>query len=754
MFRFLGRLAVGNSGLICAAWAGLAVALTLIAPSWRAKSQDDDVRFLPPDTPSVRAHALLEAAFPQDVSASRAMFVLERPGQPLTPLDLKIADELTAALTELRRNEPALQINGVMGRRDPMIGSRLVSKDGHATLITVALATPYLANQTRLTVDRCEEVLRAKLPADGPNLYVTGPAGIGRDLARAGTESLDHTTFTTILLVIVVLLAVYRAPLLALIPLVTIGVSAWVAIQLLALATMIPGVHLVSVSQVFAIVILFGAGTDYCLFLISRYREELDRGKDTASGVRRSVAAVGEALAASAGTVICGLAMMGFADFAKIRSAGPVIALALAVGLVASLTLTPALLHLCGPAAFWPRGVTPIQPGERRRTFWGRVARLVVRRPGAVWIATAAALLPLAILGLQVRPSFSPVGDLKPGAGSIVGLDVIKTRFSAGETGPVTVLLASPDSWDSEPGRATIRRISQALGRIDNVAEVRSLTQPLGTPQELPALLRGLGKLDPCRAHYLATLPDGDRRHVTRVDVVMKSDPFRPASLATLNTIDNLLQELAPENGPVRAELHGVSVTTRDMAGVIDRDRTRVNLLVLAGIFLILLALVRKGWLAAYLLATVLFSYYATLGATAIFAAVWTGQPFGQIEWRVPFFLFTILVAVGEDYNILMVTRALQERKKYGAVKGVRRGISKTGGTITACGVIMAGTFATLMLAGLGTLVQIGFALAVGVLLDTLLIRPLLVPALLLMVWRDEEGPRPAAAELKLRDAA
>jgi len=153
----------------------------------------------------------------------------------------------------------------------------------------------------------------------------------------------------------------------------------------------------------------------------------------------------------------------------------------------------------------------------------------------------------------------------------------------------------------------------------------------------------------------------------------------------------------------------------------------------------ILLVLVRQAWLAAYLLATVLFSYYATLGATALFAAAWTGQPFGQIEWRVPFFLFTILVAVGEDYNILMVTRAMQERKRHGAVKGIRRGIAKTGGTITACGAIMAGTFATLMLAGLGTLVQVGFALALGVLLDTLLIRPLLVPAFMLMVWRDEE---------------
>jgi RND superfamily putative drug exporter len=146
--------------------------------------------------------------------------------------------------------------------------------------------------------------------------------------------------------VVVALLLVYRSPLLALVPLVTIGVSVWVALELLALVTLIPGVHLANISQVFAVVILFGAGTDYCLFLISRYREELEDGKPAPKALRRSVRMVGGALAASAGTVICGLGLMGFAEFAKIRSAGPVIALGLAVALAASLTLTPALLRL------------------------------------------------------------------------------------------------------------------------------------------------------------------------------------------------------------------------------------------------------------------------------------------------------------------------------------------------------------------------------------------------------------------------
>src|SRR5262249_31177923 len=147
------------------------------------------------------------------------------------------------------------------------------------------------------------------------------------------------------------------------------------------------------------------------------------------------------------------------------------------------------------------------------------------------------------------------------------------------------------------------------------------------------------------------------------------------------------------ENQGIRAECYGVTVHTRDMGQIIERDRSRVNLLVLGGVLLILLTVVRKPWLALYLLFTVLLSYYATLGATSMFPTWWGGRLWGQIEWRVPFFLFTILVAVGEDYNIMMVSRALEERRRFGVVEGLRRGLARTGGTITACGVIMAATF-------------------------------------------------------------
>jgi RND superfamily putative drug exporter len=234
---------------------------------------------------------------------------------------------------------------------------------------------------------------------------------------------------------------------------------------------------------------------------------------------------------------------------------------------------------------------------------------------------------------------------------------------------------------------------------------------------------------------------------VTRLDLVLRSDPFDNASLSTLGVVKAFLEYELPRGplppGGAQAEVYGVTVNSQDLAEVTEADRLRVNCCTLIGIFLILLWLVRRPGLAAYLLVTVLFSYFATMGATLLAGSCWSGRPLDQVDWRVPFFLFTILVAVGEDYNILLVTRILQERAKHGASEGIRRALAHTGGTITSCGLIMAGTFATLMLAGLGTLKQVGFALAFGVLIDTFLVRTFLVPAFILMVW-GQEKPTPA----------
>lgn len=781
MFEYLGGFVARRPWLVCAVWLIVGVGLACLAPSWDKRTQDDDVRFLPARCPSVRGYQLLEKAFPQDVFASRVIFAVER-GGALTENDLALIDALIAELNQLRQDEPDLQIKKVYSHRDPFIGSRLMSDDGSCTLIQVSLGTPYLALQTRATVDRAEQAVKrclGEMEGDKPLVYVTGPAGVGRDLIAASGDSLDATTIATVILVVIILLFVYRSPLLALIPLVTIAVATWVALSVLALCTLIPGFYLVNVSQIFAVVMLYGAGTDYCLFLVSRYREELTKGGSGAQALTRSLASVGGALAASAGTVIVGLGLMLTAEFAKVRCGGPAIGIGLAVALLASLTLTPALLRLFGRAAFWPVGQPKvIRSASATPTLWDHISHVVVARPILIWSLCVALLLPLAVLGLQVKPTYRATAELSPRSSSVEGLAAIQRHFTAGEVGPVTVLLESDKDWDTPEGRRIIDHLSQGYCRLPNVAEVRSLTQPLGKPDEpavdpsqqvgptknlrgsvLGAMWNGLmrnvnGQMHKAaRSFYVAKVGDkGPAKYVTRLDVVMNTDPFDPKSVATLELLQTWLDErlpaLAEPVGGVRAEVYGVTVNSRDLASVTESDRKRLNVLVLAGIFVILLVLVRRPTLAAYLLATVLLSYLATLGATAILAHLWHERPLGEVDWRVPFFLFTILVAVGEDYNILLVSRALEEKRKHGGIEGTRRALASTGGTITSCGLIMAGTFATLMLSGLNTLVQVGFALAFGVLLDTFVVRPFLVPAFTLWLWRND-GPEEQEAPLR-----
>jgi len=556
----------------------------------------------------------------------------------------------------------------------------------------------------------------------------------------AGFDSLSQTIWATVLLVVVVLTLIYRSPILALIPLISVGIAVAVSVELLALLTLIPGMPPVDVSRVFLVVILFGAMTDYSLLLISRFREELETGQDAARSTQRAVRTVGGALAASAGTVMVGLGMMGFAEFGRIRSAGPAIALGLAIGVLASLTLTPALLRLGNARVFWPTKVRFRAAGTRRNGLWEAFSRYVVRHPGRMLALSVVPLVPLWYFGIQVEPKFQPIGDLSPNADSIRGLDALQKHSTAGEAASISVLLVAPADWKSVEGRAVLDDLSRGFGNLANIAEVRSLTQPMGESTAV-----GPAERSSAEKHYLGRFEAEERpQYVARLDLVLKGDPFEARSVDTLREVDSWLETLLPIQtanfAPVRAEMYGATVHMRDVERAIRGDRQRVTLLITLGVFLMLLAVVRKFSLAAMLLGTVLLSYVATLGATSLFAAWLTGRPPGPIEWRVPFFLFAILIAIGQDYNIAMISRIVQERKRHGAVESIRRGLAATGGTIAACGVILAGTFAILTTADPSTLRQIGFALAFGVLIDTFLVRPMMVPALLLLLRDDEEA--------------
>ncbi len=790
MFGAIAKVVTRHGWIVILGWLGLAIFLSRVAPPWSSVSRDDDVRFFPPDYASVVGQGLLERGFPKNVTDSSVVIIGERRDGPLLKSDLSFFDRLTRRLRKLQAAQPELKIRDVVDRNEPVIGERLRVRNengGEIVLTAVQLTSTFISKQARITVDHVLALVRdyQELAPKGLTLGMTGSAAVGHDSNVASNESIEATTIATIILVVSILLVVYRSPFLALIPLVTIALSVYVSLDIIAMLANPPvNFQVINVTQVFVVVILYGAGTDYCLFLIARYREELARGRTRHEALDESIKQVGGALMASAGTVIIGLGMLWFSTFAKIRYSGPAIALSLAVGLAASLTLAPVLLNALRGAVFWPfkpphhiAGANPETESLRETPmfgFWAKVADVVVKRPGTILAVSVLLMTPLAYVGTQTKASYDILADLGGKAPSVDGAQVFRNYFPEGELGPSTVLIHDPNvDFSTEAGRIAIGKLSQALAAVPGVAEVRSLTRPLGTPGQYvepepgmeaapPAdaakpggLLGNLGldrarraaeqiRLQAIRSGILkryvstqATDP-ADLNRITRLDVVLDTSPFSDAAMQTLDRATAVVRDAAGPGGIIDGSTVGLGGTTiqiSDLKRVTSEDLRKMYVLVTLGVYAILVVLLRRPGISLYLIVTVVFGYLASLGLTElVFRALHTGPgPWEGLDWKVGFFLFVILVAVGEDYNIFLMSRVIEEEKRHGPIEGTRRAIAHTGGIISSCGVIMAGTFLAMLFGRLTTLKQLGFALGIGVLLDTFIVRPILVPAFVVL---------------------
>ncbi|WP_435017039.1 MMPL family transporter [Tundrisphaera sp. TA3] len=768
MFKSLADLVTRRGWLVVLIWLIAVGILYRFAPSWETVSKDDDVSFFPAGYPSVVGQSLLKRGFPGEVASSQAVIVTAREDGPLSQDDFRFIAELSAAITQLKKAESTLGIRQIVDYRLPVLGPRLIGDaregKGQAALILVSLNGTYIAKQTRIAVDRLHRLIDDfRRPPPGLRLSITGSAAVGRDMNRAAASSVSTTTYATIGLVVLILLVVYRSPLLALLPLATISLSVWTSLLAIASLTLLPGLRfqVITITNIFVIVVLFGAGTDYCLFLIARYREELARGRSGTDALREAIEQVGGALVASAGTVIVGLGMLWFSSFAKIQYTGPAIALSLAIGLLAALTLAPVLLHRLRGAVFFPFRPPHHEKGADRdqeslaqiplSAFWESVASFVIRRPGLILLLSLGALAPFALIGARTSSNYSQLTDLSQDQPSVIGAKIVRGYFAAGELGPTTLILHHPGlDFRSEVGRVETEKLCKKLAQHPNITEVRSVSRPLGLPPEnLGEILSDRIRRPFVDPRYVGISPvdASDRNHISRIDLIFKSDPFADASLLSLDEVrrivgDHLSTDPAMK-GVVAQGVIGSTSMVADLKNVTTEDEYRMYYLVTLGVYVILVVLLKRPLICLYLIATVILGYLASLGMTElVFRYLHEGpDPWVGLDWKVSFFLFVILVAVGEDYNIFLMSRVIEEEKKHGVIEGTRQAIMHTGGIISSCGLIMAGTFGSMITGNLTALRELGFALALGVLLDTFIVRPVLVPAFLVIL--DRYRPRP-----------
>ncbi|PWJ53777.1 putative drug exporter of the RND superfamily [Quadrisphaera granulorum] len=656
----------------------VAVGLTVLAP---APHRGTGVSAgLPSSTESVQVAELAKQLPGAD--ATSALVVVRRDGG-LLPAD-------TAALQEASQSIAALAEGG-------RVAPPVTSQDGTTALVAVPLSNAGGTDALTATVKEIRTELRAAtadLPS-GLTAQVTGGAAFTTDIA-AQFEGANFTLLlTTVLVVAALLLVTYRSPVLWLVPLAVVGASAAAATALFAVVSRTFGLVLDPSTGGIADVLVFGAGTNYALLLIARYREELRREADRRVAMRRAWRGAAPAIAASAGTVVLSLLMLSFAVLGSNRSVGQYGALGIAVAALFALFVLPAALVVCGRGVFWPF-VPRLGSAETSLSGpWSRIGRGVVKRPWRV-VAVAVAVLAVMAAGLSgARLGLSQTEQFRVKAEAVAGVETLAKAFPAGAADPARIIVRSTDP-------AVVGAVVDAVSSTEGVASATAGRQAAGA--------------------------DGGSG-LTEVTAVLDGDPSSAAAQTTVERLRTELDSVAGE-----ALVGGSSADSLDVKVATERDLRVVAPLVLLVVLAVLVVLLRAVVGPIVLVVTVVASFFAALGAGNWLATSVLGYP--GLDTGVPLLAFLFLVALGVDYNIFLVTRVREEVPARGTREAVVVGVSVTGAVITSAGVLLAAVFTVLGVLPLITLTELGIIVGIGVLLDTLLVRTLLVPVLFTLLDR------------------
>ncbi|UQU66506.1 MMPL family transporter [Couchioplanes caeruleus] len=664
--------------LVCGRWTkwivlGLWVVVLAVAGPLAGKlsgvEKNDNSAWLPGSAEATKVADLQSRFGPDDIAP--AVIVYER-GGGITAADRARA---TADVARLQ------QVPGVTGQ----VAGPVPAKDGQALQTLVPIKVD--EDGWEKIVDVVDDVKAVTgTPSDGLAIHLAGPAATAADSAGA-FEGIDGTLlYTTLAVVAIILLVTYRSPVLWLLPIISAGVALTTAQAVIYLLAEHAGLVVNAQSAGILTVLVFGAGTDYALLLVARYREELRRHEDRHEAMALALHRAGPAIIASAATVAVGMSCLTLAELNSTSGLGPVAALGIVVGLLAMVSLLPALLVICGRWLFWP--VRP-KPGTAEPTatgIWARLGGRISRRPRIVWVVTAVVLGAMSLGLLQLEANgLAQADQFTSEPASVAGEQALARHFPAGQGQPVVVIGQNSAS-------AQIRSAVAATPGISSVA-------------------------DP--------VVNGD---LVRYEAVLESAPDIDAAMATIERVRDAVH---PYGG---AQVGGMTAMTLDINAANDHDNRLIIPLVLLVVLVILGLLLRAVVAPLVLIATVVLSFAASLGVSALVFRHVFG--FAGEDTSFPLYVFVFLVALGIDYNIFLMTRVREETQQHGTRRGALVGLAATGGVITSAGLVLAGTFAALASLPLTAFAEIGFAVAFGVLLDTLVVRSVLVTALTLDLGR------------------
>ncbi len=624
------------------------------------------------------------AALPVGAQSTTVVELQERlPASQTAPALVVFSREGSSALT----TADTTAIAGRAAALKPLaLGSQVpppvLSKDGTVALVTVPLAASNDPLATVDTVGKIRTIVRADLPA-GLQAQVTGPAGFTADIAKVFDGANTTLLLATVLVVAILLIITYRSPWLWIVPLVVVGLADRVASVAAGGMSHLTGIPVDDAALGILSVLVFGAGTDYALLLISRYRDELRLESDRYTAMRRALVGAGTAILGSAFTVILALLTLLLASIPTTRGLGLACAVGVFVALIYALVMLPVALVVFGRRIFWPFvprvGDTPI---TEQRTVWSGIGAVVARRPLAVVVGGSVVLAALALPLLGLRIGLGPTEQFLAKPEAVAGQETLARAFPAGASDPVVVISAESDA----------PAVVKLVGSVAGVASVAN-----------------------------GVTGDG----LAQTEVVLAAAPGSDAADQSIRDIRDALSPVAD------AYVGGSQAQALDSAQAQRNDTLVIVPIILILVFAVLVFLLRALVAPVLLVATVLATYLAAMGASWwLFMNVFN---FSAMDTGVPLLAFLFLVALGVDYNIFLVTRAKEEAVGRGSREGMLRALAATGGVITSAGILLAAVFAVLGVLPLIALAQIGVIVCLGVLLDTLLVRTVIVPALALL---------------------
>ncbi|MCY4111422.1 MAG: MMPL family transporter, partial [Chloroflexi bacterium] len=692
MFGLVASLATNwrRAAVVIAVWGVVGAAVVVTAPPLSDVTTNEQENFLPDGSESLRVLQLVREKFPRGQGIP-AIVVFHQP-DGLSDSDLAAVARVDETL-QSPDAPPGIQNVLALSTSSPMAANALLAPDGTTVTTIVTISGSPAEEEFREVIRWIRDQARAGTAAAGLTVAITGPAGIISDAVEVFASIDFRVTLFTVLFVLVLLLLIYRSPALALLPLAGVGWTLVIA-QGVA-ATLAENAGLLLNGQVTALmsVLMFGAGTDFTLFIVARYREELRQQPDRWRAMQVALRRVGPAIASSAGTTIAAMLALLLATFGSFQTMGPVLALAMFLMLLSGLTFIPAMAVLLGRAAFWP-GRMHVTGTEHSR-IWSRVADFVTRRPVATFTATFVLLVAFAAGTPTITPNFSFIGGFPDDAESKIGAQIMDDAFGAGELAPTNVYLNADNVLTS---LVDVDRVAEAIADIPGVTRVSGPTRPTGEapavePAALqaavanlpPGILRGgaptgapaarpPSNADPQMQAVIEAFmaagrfisPDGS---TARLDVVMGDDPYGIPAIERIDEVRATARSTVEGTSLADAEVlvGGPTALQTDAWASVNTDVRLVGPIVVVLIWFILLLLLRSLVAATYLIGSVLLSFLSALGISVVIFQNLMGHP--GVGYQNAVFMFIFLAALGADYNILIMTRVREEIRARGLVE-------------------------------------------------------------------------------------